>query len=54
MNAGVREYWIVEPAKESVTVYHYEDDAAPAIYLFDQVIPVGIYYGFQISIAKLL
>lgn len=52
--AGVREYWIVDPAKERVTVYHYEEDAAPAFYLFDQAIPVGIYSGFQISIAELL
>ena len=41
--AGVREYWIVDPAKERTTVYHYEDDAAPAIYPFSQEIPVGIY-----------
>ena len=32
--AGVREYWIVDPAKERTTVYHYEDDAAPVIYTF--------------------
>lgn len=34
--AGVREYWIVDPAKERTTVYHYEDDAAPVIYTFVQ------------------
>ncbi len=29
--ADVREYWIVDPVKERVTVYHYEEDAAPTI-----------------------
>ena len=33
--AGVREYWIVDPAKDRTTVYHYEDDAAPVIYTFN-------------------
>ena len=27
--SGVREYWIVDPKKERVTVYHYEEDDAP-------------------------
>ncbi len=53
-NAGVREYWIVDPAKERVTVYHYEDDAAPVIYSFTQDIPVGIYPGLTIKINELL
>lgn len=53
-DAGVREYWIVDPAKERVTVYHYEDDAAPVIYLFAQDIPVGIYPGLTIKINELL
>ena len=52
--SGVREYWIVDPAKERVTVYHYEDDAAPVIYSFTQDIPVGIYPGLTIKINELL
>ena len=51
---GVREYWIVDPAKERVTVYHYEDDAAPVIYSFTQDIPVGVYPGLTIKINDLL
>lgn len=53
-DAGVREYWIVDPVKERVTVYHYEDDAAPIIYSFVQDIPVGIYPGLTIRINNLL
>ena len=53
-DAGVREYWIVDPAKQRTTVYHYEEDAAPMIYLFDQPISAGIYADLAICIADLL
>lgn len=53
-DAGVREYWIVDPAKERTTVYRYEEDAAPAIIPFDQAIQVGIYSDLSIAIADLL
>ena len=51
---GVREYWIVDPAKQRTTVYHYEEDAAPMIYLFDQPVSAGIYTDLMICIADLL
>ena len=38
----------------NVTVYHFEDDAAPVIYSFTQDIPVGIYPGLTIKINDLL
>lgn len=52
--AGVREYWIVDPEKERTTVYHYEADDAPTIYTFTQAIPMGIFEGLSITIANLL
>lgn len=52
--AGVREYWIVDPAKERTTVYHYEEDAAPVIFAFNQPITAGVYRDFEITIADLL
>ncbi len=52
--AGVREYWIVDPAKERTTVYRYEEDAMPVISPFDQTLAVGILDGLQITIADLL
>ena len=52
--AGVREYWIVDPAKERTTVYRYEEDAMPVISPFDLTLAVGILDGLQITIADLL
>lgn len=51
---GVREYWIVDPAKERATVYRYEEDAAPIIIPFSMPIAVGIYQNLSITIAELL
>lgn len=53
-DAGVREYWIVDPSSEQTTVYRYEDNDAPVIIPFDQLIQVGIYENLQINIAELL
>lgn len=53
-NAGVREYWIVDPDRERTTIYYYEEDAAPMIVPFDQPIQVGIYQDLQITISELL
>ena len=52
--AGVREYWIVDPAKERTTIYRYEEDAAPMIFSFEQTIMVGIYGDLNITISELL
>ncbi len=53
-NTGVREYWIVDPDKERTTIYRYQQDSAPMIFMFDQDIPVSIYDEFSICIAKML
>lgn len=53
-DAGVREYWIVDPMKQRTMVYHYEQDVTPAIYTFTDSIPVGIYPDFNICISKFL
>lgn len=42
-NAGVREYWIVDPKTESVLCYFFEESAEPHSYTFDDKIPVRIY-----------
>lgn len=48
-DAGVREYWIVDPAERKVIVYKSENKDIKE-YTFDDEIPVGIYEGFSIKI----
>ena len=45
MNAGVREYWIVDPVKKRVSVYEFEKDIFPVMYTFEHKVPVGIFDG---------
>lgn len=52
--AGVREYWIVDPKKRCTTVYHYEEDFAPAIIPFDQPVRVGIFGDLHICVKDLI
>lgn len=47
--AGVREYWIVDPAKQRVTVYFFEKETIEE-YPFGTDVPVGIYEGFHIKV----
>lgn len=47
--AGVREYWIVDPEKQMVTVYEFEKDMVEQ-YDFGEDVPVGIYEGFFINV----
>ena len=51
-SAGVREYWIVDTMRESITVYDMEHDAAPVIYHFTDKIKVNIYKDLAIDFAE--
>lgn len=44
-NAGVREYWMVDTKKKRIFVYDFENDACPAIYSFEDEVPVSIFEG---------
>ena len=52
--AGVREYWIVNPLKQTVTVYDFEYEEKTDQYAFTDTIPVCIYENLSINLAKLL
>lgn len=53
--AGVKEYWIVDPLKKAATVFRYQEDTSfMTFYPFDTPIPVGIFDGLMIKIADLL
>lgn len=55
-NAGVREYWIVDPDKERVLVYHLEEQGSEFVYYytFQDEIPVYIYEDLVIDIPSLI
>lgn len=45
MEAGVREYWMVDMKQKKVVVYQFDSETYPVIYGFEQPVPVGIYGG---------
>lgn len=45
MNAGVREYWMIDPMRKNVVVYDFEHDDYPVLYGFDAKVPVRIWGG---------
>lgn len=44
-HAGCKEYWIIDPKNERITVYIFDDDNITYLYTFDDKIPVGISNG---------
>lgn len=49
---GVREYWIVDPKHEQVTVYDWEKSDSPTLYPFSERIKVGIYDDLYLDLAN--
>lgn len=43
--AHVREYWIIDPEKQRITVYDFEHDELPMTYTFGDTVPIGISKG---------
>ena len=52
-NAGVREYWIVNPRRNTVTVNYFEKNLLNIQYSFDAVIKVNIYDDLYIDFAEI-
>lgn len=50
--ARVREYWIVDPDKNRIMAYTFEEDSMNE-YSFHDSVPVGIYPGFSIPFGQL-
>lgn len=56
-NHGVREYWIVDPHRKTITLNYFEDNIISVPYPFDAIIKVNIYDDLFINfseIAKML
>ena len=52
--AGVREYWMVDPDKKKVVVYDWSKSEIPTVYGFDAKVSVGIFDGeCEIDFAKI-
>lgn len=52
-NAGVREYWIVDPRRKTVTVNYFEGDMLNIQYSFDSAIKVTIYDDLLINFSEI-
>ena len=53
-SAKVREYWVINPSKQTVMVYDFEHELETKQYSFDDTIPVCIYQDLRINIKDLL
>ena len=53
-SAKVREYWIINPSKQTVMVYDFEHELGTKQYSFSDEIPVCIYQDLKINFADLL
>lgn len=52
--AGVREYWIIDPDKKRILVYDLKQDADLSIHGFDETVPMGIFQGLcEIDFTKI-
>lgn len=47
--AGVREYWIIDPLQETVTIYHFETGEEAARYRFTDKVKSGVLEGLEID-----
>ena len=53
INAGVREYWIVDPRRKNVTINFFEGNMLNVQYSFDSVIKVNIYDDLYINFSDI-
>lgn len=47
--AGTREYWIIDPEQQSVTVYDLEHEEGPVLYSFSERVKAGIYEDLYLN-----
>lgn len=51
--SGVKEYWIINPQSQSITVYNFETGVMAQPYTFNDKVKVNIYDDFEIDFNKL-
>ena len=52
-NYGVREYWIVDPERKTITVNYFEDNIVSVQHPFDSIIKVNIYEDLFINFSEI-
>ena len=52
-NAGVKEYWIVDPIKMRVVVYAFAKDTVPAVYTFEDRVKPYLYPDLEIDFERI-
>lgn len=52
-NYGVREYWIVDPKRKTITVNYFESNIVSVQYPFDSIIKVNIYEDLYINFSEI-
>lgn len=50
--AGVREYWVVDPEKQCVVAYNFENDSIGE-YTFTDKVKAGIYEDLEIDFSEI-
>lgn len=50
LSSGVREYWIVDPIRETVMIYRASDDWVPGFFRFGDLLESGIFDDFVMKI----
>ena len=52
-DAGVREYWVIDPEKKAIVVYDLDNDEPPFVYHFEDKVPVGIFEDVVIDFSQM-
>lgn len=52
-NYGVREYWIVDPRRKTITVNYFEGNIVSVQYPFDSAIKVNIYEDLYVNFSEI-
>ena len=45
MEAGVKEYWMIDPYQRKLIVYEFEKESYPAVYGLGGQVPLGLFEG---------
>ena len=52
-NSGVREYWIVDPMRNTIMVYNFENETTVNEYTFADKVKAGIYEDLEIDFSEI-